>query len=86
LKERGRYKKEGLRPSYTPLFLFKLLTRWGQVANLWTSKMMKDLIFYAVAANVIALIAYVAGASLTVILFSSLLIPPLLLLIIRIIR
>ena len=46
----------------------------------------KDIVFYIVAANVIALIAGVAGASLPVILFSSLLIPPLLLLIIRIIR
>ncbi len=42
--------------------------------------------FYAVAANVIALIAVLAGASLAVILFSSLLIPPILLLIIRLIR
>ncbi len=48
--------------------------------------MLKDIIFYTVAANVIALIAYVAGASLPVILFSALLIPPLILLIIRIIR
>jgi hypothetical protein len=48
--------------------------------------MLKDFVFYAVAANVIGLIAMVAGASLAVILFSSLLIPPILLLIIRIIR
>ncbi len=46
----------------------------------------KDIIFYVVAAHVIALIAGVAGASLPVILFSSLLVPPLLLLVIRIIR
>ena len=46
----------------------------------------KDIIFYAVAANVIALIAGAAGASLPVILFSSLLIPPLILLGIRLIR
>ena len=46
----------------------------------------KDIIFYMVAANVIALIAGVAGASLPVILFSSLLIPPIILLVIRIIR
>ncbi len=46
----------------------------------------KDIIFYIVAANVIALIAGVAGASLPVILFTSLLIPPIILLIIRIIR
>ncbi len=45
-----------------------------------------DMIFYAVTSTVIALIAQLAGASLTVILLSSLLIPPLLLLIIRIIR
>jgi len=43
-------------------------------------------VFYAVAANVIALIAVLAGASLAVILFSSLLIPPILLIIIRVIR
>lgn len=48
--------------------------------------MMKDFIFYAVAANVIALIAVLAGANLAVILFSSLLIPPIILIIIRIIR
>ena len=45
----------------------------------------KDLIFYIIVGNVIALIAVVAGASLPVILFLSLLVPPLLLLIIRII-
>lgn len=47
---------------------------------------LKDFVFYSIAASVIALIAQLAGASLPVILFSSLLIPPLLLLIIRIIR
>ena len=46
----------------------------------------KNLIFYMVAANVIGIIAGVAGASLPVILFSSLLIPPIILIIIRIIR
>jgi len=46
----------------------------------------KNIVFYTIAATVIALIAQVAGASLPVILFSSLLGPPLLLLIIRIIR
>ena len=56
------------------------------VYNLGTMGSKKDIIFYVIAANVIALIAGVAGASLPVILFSSLLIPPLLLLIIRIIR
>ncbi len=45
----------------------------------------KDIIFYMIVGNVIALIAAVAGASLPVILFLSLLVPPLLLLIIRII-
>jgi len=48
--------------------------------------MMKDFIFYAIAANVIALIAALAGASLMVILFSSLLIPPVILIVWRIIR
>jgi hypothetical protein len=47
---------------------------------------MKELIFYTVAASIIALIAQLAGASLPVILFSALLIPPIILLIIRIIR
>ncbi len=45
-----------------------------------------DIIFYVVAGNAIALIAGVTGASLPVILFSALLIPPILLLIFRIIR
>ena len=48
--------------------------------------MMKELIFYSVAATVIGFIAQLAGASLAVILFLSLLIPPILLLIIRILR
>ena len=46
----------------------------------------KNIVFYTVAATVIALIAQVSGASLTVVLLSSLLGPPVLLLIIRIIR
>jgi len=46
----------------------------------------KDFIFYVIASNVIALIAGVAGASLPVILLTSLLIPPIILIIIRIIR
>ena len=45
-----------------------------------------DIIFYIVVGNIIAVIAGVAGASLPVVLFSALLIPPLLLLIIRIVR
>ena len=48
--------------------------------------MMKDFIFYTIAANIIALIATLAGASLAVIIFSSLLIPPVILIIIRVIR
>lgn len=48
--------------------------------------MLKEFIFYSVAASVIGLIAQLAGASLPVVLFSSLLIPPVLLLVIRIIR
>ena len=45
-----------------------------------------DIIFYMVAANVIGLIAALAGASFAVILFTSLFIPPILLIIIRILR
>ena len=44
-------------------------------------QLLKDLVFYTIAANVIALIEALAGASLTVIIFSALLIPPLLLLV-----
>ena len=47
---------------------------------------MKELIFYTVASTVIALIAQLAHASLAVILLTSLLIPPIILLVIRIIR
>ncbi len=54
--------------------------------NLGTMGSKKDIIFYVVAANVIAVITGIAGASLPVILFSALLIPPLILLVIRIIR
>ena len=45
-----------------------------------------DLIFYVIAGNVIALIAGLAGASFTVILFLALLIPPVILIIIRVMR
>ena len=45
-----------------------------------------DMIFYTIASTVISLIATFAGASLGVILFSALLIPPFILLAIRIIR
>ncbi len=48
--------------------------------------MMKDFIFYAIAANIIALIAALAGASMLVIIFTSLLIPPIILIVWRIIR
>ncbi|MFC2010292.1 hypothetical protein ACFLVU_05680 [Chloroflexota bacterium] len=47
--------------------------------------MKRDLIFYTVASSIIALIAQLAGASLGVTLFLSLLIPPLILLVFRII-
>lgn len=47
---------------------------------------MKDLLFYTVAGSIIALIAQLAGASLPVILFTSLLIPPIILIAIRILR
>jgi hypothetical protein len=46
----------------------------------------KELIFYAVAGTIIGLIAQWAGASLTVVLLLSLLIPPLVILAIRILR
>jgi hypothetical protein len=46
----------------------------------------KNIVFYTIASTVISLIAEAAGASLPVILFSALLVPPILLLIIRIIR
>ncbi len=48
--------------------------------------MKSELIFYTVAASVVGLIAQFAGASLPVILFTSLLIPPAILLIVRIIN
>jgi len=46
----------------------------------------KDIIFYVIAANVIGVIAGLAGASLPVILLLSLLVPPALLLIFRIVN
>jgi len=46
----------------------------------------KDIIFYVITGNVIALIAGFAGASLLVIMFLSLLIPPIILIILRIIH
>jgi|GEM_PF-1532607 len=48
--------------------------------------MVKDLIFYTIAANIIALIAALAGASLALILFTSLLVPPVILIVWRIVR
>ena len=46
----------------------------------------KDMIFYAIVGNIIALIAGLAGASLPVILFTSLIIPPAILIVIRILN
>ena len=45
-----------------------------------------DIIFYVVAGNIIALNSGLAGANLPVILFSALLIPPIILIFLRIIR
>jgi hypothetical protein len=47
---------------------------------------MKELLFYAVAGTVIGLIAQFAGANLTVVIFLSLLVPPIILLAIRILH
>lgn len=47
---------------------------------------MREFVFYTIAGGVIAAIAQAAGASLAVTLFASLLIPPLLLLVFRILR
>ena len=47
---------------------------------------MKELVFYSIAGTVIAVIAQLLGASLAVVLFTSLLIPPVILLIVRIVR
>jgi hypothetical protein len=46
----------------------------------------KDLIFYSVAGTVIGTIAEVAGASLAVVILTALLIPPVLLLIYRMLK
>jgi len=60
---------------------------WVNSEFVYMIKMLtRNIVFYTVAATVIALIAQVAGASLPIVLFSSLLGPPVLLLIIRIIR
>ncbi len=47
---------------------------------------MKDMLFYSVVGTVIGLIAQALGANIAVILLSSLLIPPIILLVIRILR
>ena len=47
---------------------------------------MKELLFYAVSGTIIGLIAQLAGASLMVVVLLSLLVPPLILLAIRILR
>lgn len=48
--------------------------------------MLKNMIFYSVAGGLIALVLQAVGASLTVVLLSSLIGPPVLLLAIRLIR
>ncbi len=48
--------------------------------------MMKNMIFYTVAGSLIAVVLQAVGASLAVVLFSSLIGPPILLLTIRLIR
>ena len=47
---------------------------------------MKDLLFYSIAGTVIAGVAQLMGASLAVVIFTSVLIPPVILLIIRLRR
>ncbi len=47
---------------------------------------MKELLFYSVAGTIIGLLAQALGAGIGVVLLTSLVIPPLILLIIRIIR
>jgi len=47
---------------------------------------MKELIFYTIASTVIALIAQALHASLALTIFAALLIPPVILLVIRVIR
>ena len=46
----------------------------------------KSFVFYAVVSSVVALVAGAAGASLAVILMASLVVPPFLLLLVRIVR
>jgi hypothetical protein len=46
----------------------------------------QDMIFYAIAGTIIGWIASLLGANMAVILFASLLIPPVILIIIRLIR
>lgn len=48
--------------------------------------MFKDIVFYTVASTVIGMIAQLSGASFGVVLLLSLLIPPVILLTVRIIR
>ncbi len=62
------------------------ITTVVEIGNAGKMLAKNDIIFYIIAGNVIALIAGVSGANLPVIIFSALLIPPLLLLIFRIIR
>ena len=50
------------------------------------STVLKNLLFYSVAGSLIALVLQAVGASLTVVLLSSLIGPPVLLLAIRLIR
>jgi len=47
---------------------------------------MKELLFYSVAGTIIGFIAQALGASIGVVLLTSLVIPPLILLILRIMR
>ena len=48
--------------------------------------LMKEMIFYSIAGTIVGLIAQLFGASFSVILLTSLLIPPVILLIFRILR
>jgi hypothetical protein len=47
---------------------------------------MKELLFYSVAGTIIGFIAQALGANLAVVLLTSLIIPPLILLVLRIMR
>lgn len=80
--------------SVIPLIDFGMLKSVSREYNMavvvdlqdWCFSMLKGMVFYTITGTIVAVIAHAAGADMLMTLFLSLLVPPILLLVIAILR